>query len=59
MNKLRQLLDGKKTYLVGATLVVFAVSGVVTGNLTTEQAFFVVLNGLGFSSLRASVSKAK
>ena len=50
-------LKGKKTYLVALALVVFAITGVATGNLTTEQAVALVLNGLGLGALRAGVSK--
>ena len=50
-------LQGKKTYIVSIAFVLFGITGVITGNLTQEQAFTLVLNGLGFGALRAGVSK--
>lgn len=57
MEKLLNQLSGKKTYLVSFALVVFAVTGVITGNLTSDQAVALVLNGLGLGALRAGVQK--
>ena len=57
LSQIRDILDGKKTYVVAIALVVFAVSGVISGNMTSEQAITLVLNGLGLGSLRASVGK--
>ena len=54
---MKNFLDGKKTYIVAACLVIFAITGVVTGNLTFDQAFVIVMNGLGLGSLRAGINK--
>jgi hypothetical protein len=48
-------LKGKKTFIVAILLVVYALAGVVTGQLTLNNAILVVLNGLGLGFLRASV----
>lgn len=53
-----EYLKGKKTYLVALALIVFAITGVITGNLTADQAFVLVLNGLGLGALRSGVSKS-
>jgi hypothetical protein len=52
------MLKGKKTYIVSIALILFGVAGVVTGNLTTEQAIYVVLNGLGFGAVRNALPKS-
>jgi hypothetical protein len=54
---MKDFLDGKKTYIVAALLIVFAVTGVLTGNLTADEAFVLVLNGLGLGALRSGISK--
>lgn len=50
-------LQGKKTYLVALALVVYAVAGTISGQITADQAVYVVLNGLGLGALRAGVGK--
>jgi len=55
MLRIADFLQGKKTYIVAAALVVYAVSGVVTGHMTGQEALLVVLNGLGLGALRAGV----
>jgi hypothetical protein len=50
-------LQGKKTYIVAAALIAYAIFGVYTGQLSQDQAVQVVLNGLGLSALRAGISK--
>lgn len=57
MKKIVNELQGKKTYIVAAALVVYAVAGVYTGQLTQDAAITLVLNGLGLSALRAGISK--
>jgi hypothetical protein len=51
-------LKGKKTYIVAAALVLTALSGFVTGDVTLAQAVDQVLIGLGIGTLRAGVAKA-
>jgi hypothetical protein len=57
MKKIVNELQGKKTYIVAAALVVYAVAGVYTGQLTQDAAITLVLNGLGLGALRAGISK--
>jgi hypothetical protein len=51
------MLSGKKTYLAAAALAVFAITGLVTGNLTADQAIAVFLNALAVAGLRSAISK--
>lgn len=53
-----ELLEGKKTYIVAALLVVFAGIGVYTHQLTADQAVVIVLNGLGLGALRSGINKS-
>jgi len=62
MTTVRQWLDGKKTYIVSALLVLVSLVRLVDGDITlaeffNNEDFLVLLNGLGLSSLRAGVSK--
>lgn len=57
MKRIISELQGKKTYIVALALVIYAVVGVYTGQLSQDQAITLVLNGLGLSALRAGVSK--
>jgi len=50
-------LQGKKTYIVACALVVYALLGVYTGQLSQPEAIALVFNGLGLGALRAGVSK--
>jgi O-acetyl-ADP-ribose deacetylase (regulator of RNase III) len=52
-----EALKGKKTYLLLAALVVHAVTGVVTGNLTPEQALAMILASGALASLRHALSR--
>ena len=56
LNEARDFLKGKKSYIVAAALILFAVSGVVSGQLSTQEATVIVLNGLGLSALRAGIN---
>lgn len=55
MSKLLSTLEGKKTYIVAIAFVVYGIAGVITGQLTSDQAFALVLNGLGFGAVRNSI----
>lgn len=57
MNKVLSFLDGKKSYLVAIALVVYALTGIYTGQMTSDQAIQVILNGLGLGALRSAISK--
>lgn len=48
-------LQGKKTYIVGAGLVLSAVGGFMHGDTTVIEAVALVLNGLGLAALRNAV----
>lgn len=50
-------LSGRKTYLVSAALIVYAITAVYLGKMGTEEALLVVLNGLGLGALRAGMNK--
>jgi hypothetical protein len=57
MKKLVNFLSGKKTYLITLAAVVYAITGVISGNFTNDQAFEIVFAALGLGSLRAGISK--
>lgn len=50
-------LSGKKTYLLMALGVVYALSGYITGYLDFNTAFEIGLGSLGLGTLRAGISK--
>ena len=50
-------LKGKKTYIVAAALVLTALSGFVTGDVTLAQAVDQALTGLGLGAVRAGIAK--
>lgn len=56
-------LQGKKTYIVSALMVLASLVQLVTGDLSITQFFsspdlMFLLGGLGIGTLRAGVSKA-
>jgi hypothetical protein len=57
MKRIVAELQGKKTYVVAIALVIYAVAGVYTGQLSQPEAVTLVLNGLGLGALRAGISK--
>jgi len=62
MTKIRKWLDGKKTYIVSALLVLVSLVRLIDGDISlaeffAKEDFLVLLNGLGLGSLRAGVSK--
>ena len=57
-DKMREYFKGKKTYLIAFALVVYAISGVVAGQINPNEAILVVLNGLGLGAVRAGVEKS-
>lgn len=46
------MLKGKKTYIVVIAGLVFAVSGVITGQLTFDQAMAIIFPLLGLGTVR-------
>jgi hypothetical protein len=56
-NVIRDTLSGKKTYLTSFFMLAFAVSGLVTHNVSTDTGIQIILTALGFTSLRAGISK--
>jgi hypothetical protein len=55
-------LSGKKTYIIAAVMVFFAILDVIQGSMTVSQLVSsdnlrLLLEGLGLASLRAGVSK--
>jgi hypothetical protein len=55
---MREMLDGKKTYLVAIVLIVYAVAGYLSGHMSLDEAIRNVLDGLGLGFLRAGVQKS-
>lgn len=50
------MLSGSKTYIVSALFVVYAVVGVVLGEIDMAEGGRVLLEGGGFAALRAGVA---
>jgi len=46
------MIKGKKTYIVCALAIIYALTGVATGNLEITQAVETILAALGAASLR-------
>lgn len=56
MNILKlNFLQGKKTYIVAVATVVFAVAGVIVGQLSIKEAIELVLGGGALASLRKAL----
>lgn len=51
------LVEGKKTYIIMCSMVVFAVIGVQQGILDQTKAFEIILESLGLGALRAAIRK--
>lgn len=52
------MLDGKKTHIAAAGIILTAAGGFLSGEFTLIEALGVGLGGLGFSTLRLGVKKA-
>ena len=48
-------LEGKKTYIVALVTIVYAVTGLIIGQVTQEAAIALILGSLGVSALRNAV----
>lgn len=51
------LLEGKKTYIIGIALIVYAIGGLVAGKIAANIAIAEIMAGLGMMGLRAGISK--
>lgn len=51
------MLQGKKTYLVGIAMVVYAVSALLLGHMGMDEAVKMALEGLGIIFLRTGINK--
>src|SRR5581483_7857599 len=54
-----EALSGKRTYIIAAATIAYAVLGYYTGNLDFNRAVEIVLNGAGLAALRAGVARAQ
>lgn len=50
-------LDGKKTYVLAALAIVYAVAAVALGKLSGNEAVEVIFAALGGAALRHGISK--
>ena len=57
MTKLLTFLQGKKTYILTALGLIYALSGYLTGNLDAQTALALVYSSGVISTLRAAISK--
>lgn len=51
------ILDGKKTYIVGLGIILMAIGGFLSGDLTLAQAITSGLVGFGFGAVRHGISQ--
>lgn len=54
---LKQLLSGRKSYLVAALIAAYAVLGFCLGKETTDSAAKLLMEALAIASLRAGIKK--
>ncbi len=54
-----QIIDGKKTYLIVAAMVVYAVLGLVLNLHSSDRATELILLALGMAGLRDAVRKSE
>jgi len=57
MEKLKSMLSGKKTYLIGFGMIVFAALGLALGYMSEPEAGTLILEALGIMGLRAGMAK--
>jgi hypothetical protein len=48
-------LEGKKTYIVSFVTIVYAVTGLIIGQVTQEAAIILILGACGLGALRNAV----
>lgn len=51
-----ELLQGKKSYIIAAAIILTALGAFLNGDVTLVQAIETVLAGLGLASLRAGIA---
>ena len=51
--------NGWKSYLAALGLLVFAIYGLTTGNLTTDQGIALIINALAVFGLRNAIANLK
>ena len=56
MENIIEFLKGKKTYIVAATMIIYAASAAVLGEMSWQQAILYIFNGLGLGTLRLAVA---
>lgn len=52
-------LSGKKTYLLAALGIIYAVSGFLTGNIEGQAALELIWAALTASTIRAGIAKGR
>jgi len=50
-------MNGYKTYIVGVSMIVYAIGGAILGHVAVDDAIGIVLEGLALMGLRHAVSK--
>ena len=50
-------VDGYKTYIIAAGVIIFALTQLWAGAVSPQEAFEMAMAALGFSALRHGVSK--
>ncbi len=56
MENIVKFLKGKKTYIVAATMIIYAVSAAVLGEMNWQQAVLYIFNGFGLGTLRLAIA---
>ena len=51
------MLDNKKTYLISAAIIAYALIGFFLGKIDMNTAIMEILAGLGLGAVRHSISK--
>lgn len=57
MSNIIGALDGKKTYIVAGLTILYAIVGLLIGQLQVSQAIELILAGLGGIGIRSAISK--
>lgn len=58
MSKIKEFLQGKKTYLLALALFAYSIGGYASGNLTAEQAIKAVYESSVIAALRAGIENS-
>lgn len=59
MNNLIEQLKGYKTYIVASLAVIYALTGLLSGQLTVTQAVAYILSSGGLAALRGAIAKVQ